>query len=251
MDFELGDSDRPRGHALLYFRDVSDPEKVMATYLVVPPIVLDLAKYVPPLLAAQLPMGASAAPNVYPLPPFPEQVESHAYLVALANARGDDLIDGGSLSATDLQRLVMAVSETGERYATLYQEALSRLSVTRGPRTESLETSEELDVDSILLDVMTPAEKVERLARALGTLRYALDGGDHALVGETLADMQNVGKRLDAKYRFDELLAAAQERGERGGALSSLFVERCYKLAAQDYAAVAEIERRIEQEQAG
>ena len=52
MRFELGDPDLPRGHALLYFRDPQEPLRVWATYLVVPPIAMDIGKYIPPLLAA-------------------------------------------------------------------------------------------------------------------------------------------------------------------------------------------------------
>src|SRR5262249_22491796 len=79
MGFEPGDRPRPRGHALLYFRDPQEAVRVWATYLVVPPIAMDIGKYVPPLLAAQLPQGLGALggmPSVYPLPPFPEAVQS-------------------------------------------------------------------------------------------------------------------------------------------------------------------------------
>ena len=44
---------------------------------------------------------------------------------------------------------------------------------------------------------------------------------------------------------MDEMLAAARVPGERGSRLGALYAERCYKLAAEDYAAVGELERRI------
>jgi hypothetical protein len=254
MRFELGDSERPRGHAILYFRDPTDAVRVWATYLVIPPIAMDLSKYVPPLLAAQLPAGLAGmagVPNVYPLPPFPEAVPSLDGLRQLARSRGDDLLDGGALPTSDLPRLMLAVSEAGERYTALYEQAQGR-PAPEPPADEAPPPERaELDVDAILLDVMTASEKIGRLARALGSLRYAVDGGDAALARETLAEMEKVARRLDAKYRADELLAAAQEPGPRGGLLAQLYVERCYKLASEDYAAVADLERRISAARAG
>ena len=246
MYFELGDPDRPRGHALLYFRDSSDPARLWATYLVVPPIAMDLAKYIPPLLASQLPAGLSGMPNVYPLPPFPEAVESHAYLAALAEARDDDLLDGGTLSTGDLQRIMLAVSESAERYAARYVEAREReVASQAAEQRQPPKEADDLDVDAILLEVMTASEKVGRLARSLGTLRYALEGDDTALAQETLSAMEKVGRRLDQKFRVAELLEAARQAGERGRRLSELYVERCYKLAGEDPGAVAELDRRI------
>jgi len=246
MRFELGEPERARGHAILYFRDPSDPARVWATYLVVPPIRLDLSKYVPPLLAAQMPaglMGMSESPSVYPLPPFPEAMEGLDQLRQLALARADDLIDGGVLPVSDLSRLMLAVSEMGERYGALYERALANPAEPPAPAAQPSEGH--LDVDEILLDVMTPAERIGRLARALGTLRYAVEGGDVALARDTLAGMEKIGRRLAPSYRVDELLVAAQDPSSQGRLLAELYVQRCYKLAGEDYAAVAELEQRI------
>ena len=49
VSFERGDPRKPKGHALAYFRSRSEPDKVYATYIIVLPISVDFAKYVPPL----------------------------------------------------------------------------------------------------------------------------------------------------------------------------------------------------------
>ena len=254
MRFELGDSERPRGHAILFFRDPGERDRVWATYLVIPPIAMDLSKYVPPLLAAQLPAGLAGmtgVPNVYPLPPFPEAVGSLDEVKSLAEARNDDLLDGGVLPTSDLPRLMLAVSEAGERYTALYEQAQSRARATAPVAEKPAGESGDIDVDVILLDVMTPSEKIGKLAKSLGTLRYAVEGGDGVLARETLAEMQKVARRLEPKFRTEELLAAAQEPGPRGELLAQLYVERCYKLANEDYAGVAELERRISAARSG
>jgi hypothetical protein len=41
------------------------------------------------------------------------------------------------------------------------------------------------------------------------------------------------------------LLEAARSSEPRAGELASLYIERCYKLADEDYAALSDLDRRI------
>ena len=95
LDFERGDSANPGGHALVYFRAYDDESKIYATYLIVPPINIELAKYMPPMFASKISMTDVANVSSIPLPPVPEQVESLDLIMALAESRNDDLIYGG------------------------------------------------------------------------------------------------------------------------------------------------------------
>ena len=52
LQFRRGAADRPRGHALAYFE--APDGRLYATYLVIPPIQIDLAKYMPPMFAGQI-----------------------------------------------------------------------------------------------------------------------------------------------------------------------------------------------------
>ena len=54
LTFERGDPQRPKGHALVYFRVNTEPDKVYATYIITLPVIADLTKYVPPFLASHL-----------------------------------------------------------------------------------------------------------------------------------------------------------------------------------------------------
>ena len=71
--FERGDSATPRGHALVYFRESSESSRLRASYLVVAPIEMDFAKYVPPMFAAQFSGLMPSGPTAMPLPPIPER----------------------------------------------------------------------------------------------------------------------------------------------------------------------------------
>ena len=57
--FDRGDHGSPSGHALLYFKVDTEPDKVYASYIVTLPIKADLTKYVPPLPGIA-PGGATA-----------------------------------------------------------------------------------------------------------------------------------------------------------------------------------------------
>src|SRR5438270_3640169 len=119
LTFRAGDPDRPRGHALVFFRDSDDADQVWATYLVVAPIKMDLGKYIPAAFASQLAgQLQGGAPSAYPLPPVPEKFDGGvAALERLAQLRSDDVIDGGTLRMSDPLYALQPVTEIGSQYA--------------------------------------------------------------------------------------------------------------------------------------
>jgi hypothetical protein len=249
LTFHSGDPDRPRGHALVFFRDGDAPDDVWATYLVVAPIKMDLGKYIPAAFASQLSGQLTAAtPSAYPLPPVPEKFDGGlAGLERLAALRADDLIDGGTLRMSDPLYALQPVTDIGMQYAEKCASYLeSAPDIPELIDQQPAGKASELDVDDLLLQVMPDREKVSRLARLTGTLRYAVEGGDTRLIDETVADMERVARHLSEKYRATELIAAARSSEGRSAQLAELFLERCYKLVDEDYAALADIDRRIE-----
>jgi hypothetical protein len=226
-----------RGHALVYF---THGDAVVATYVVVPPISFDLAKYVPPMLAGQI--GGMPSPDAagVPLPPVPEPIEGGLdALMALAEARDDDVVAAGQLLDSAIERLLMATAEAARAYTALYRQ--------RDLRFEPGQTkpASSLNVDDVLLDLMGDQDRIAELARRLGTLRYAIAGNDSATRDETVEAMRRIGARLAAKYRVGALIDAALIPGPRGDDLARLHIDRCYRLAAEDYAAIIDIEARI------
>lgn len=248
LTFRAGNPSAPRGHALLFFQDANAADTVWATYLVVVPIAMDLTKYLPAALAPQMVMQAAAAvgPAAYPLPPVPEKVEGGLpHLEHLAALRGDDVLDGGVLSLAEPWQALQPVNDIGTQYAEAYTRYLTTapgMGEEAAPQATAEATS---NVDDLLLQMMSDREKIERVARLTGSLRYAIDGGDEQLADETVQDMLRVGRQLPEKYRLTDLIGVARESGERAAALTQLFVERCYKLADEDYGALADLDRRI------
>jgi hypothetical protein len=97
----------------------------------------------------------------------------------------------------------------------------------------------------LLLQVMPDREKVGRLARLTGTLRYALEGNDLRARDETVGEMRRVAKHLADKYRSSELIDAAQSQAPKAAQLAQAYIERCYRLAEEDYAALPALDARI------
>ena len=245
LAFERGDPKRPRGHAVVYFRASSDPNTVLASYVVVPPISMDFSKFIPPMFAAQLPGILPSGPQVFPLPPIPEKVESMAWVEALAASREDDLINCGTVDPTDIQRLLTLMSEVANEYGNLY-ESRPPVEASGPPATTDDSPGGGVDVDELLMSVMSDSEKVNRLAKMTGTVRYAVEGKDETLLAETVQEMERVGRHLAFRYRVQELIAAASDPKPESGRLAELLLQRCYKLAAEDYDALKALDAEID-----
>jgi hypothetical protein len=214
--------------------------RVLATYLVVPPIVIDLAKYMPPMFAGHLPTMSSQDVSAMPLPPVPEEIPGGLpALERLAELRNDDLVYCGRIEPGALDRLLMGATEAGARYAQLYRDWLQQAPAT------PIEETPALDVDEVMLSLMGDHDRVAELAKLIGRLRYAVEVADPALKGETVAEMQRIGKHMADKYRAADLIEAAQRPGPDGARLAELHVQRCYKLATEEYAEVAKLEAEI------
>ncbi|MHB0868757.1 MAG: hypothetical protein ACYC66_01545 [Chloroflexota bacterium] len=246
LSYERGNAQRPRGHALLYFRSWTDPSAVFATYLIVPPIAVEISKYIPPMFAdqfQQMGMGAGGI-SVFPYPPIPEKVESQAYLQRLAEARDDDLVFGGSADTSAPDRLLHASSEAAQQYFQSYSTHIEALATQPEPET-LIEESGTVDVNELLYGLMSERDRVAELAKLSGQLRYAVGGADAHLIKDSVAEIQRLAKYLPEKYKVEEILQAAQRPGPEGDRLTQLQLDRAYKLANEDYEGLQELEEEI------
>lgn len=241
--FERGDQSRPKGHALVYFRD-SEGSGLLATYIVVPPIAIDFAKYLPPMFAGQgMAANLQQASSIVPLPPVPEKVPSLDTLRVLADQRDDDLISAGDAPASQVEQLLTYTTEAAQLYFHMYED------YARGfPEVAPAENAPEIEgptAEELTYALMGERDRLGELSKLTGALRYALGGNDSQLAGETSGRMRLLAKHMPAKYWADRLIEAASTAGESGGRLSQLYLERGYKLLDEDYAAVAQLDEQI------
>ena len=206
LEFERGDPDSPKGHALVFFRGYSDESKVYATYLIVPPINNELAKYMPPMFASKVSLTDVENISSIPLPPVPEEVESLDYLKALAEARNDDLINGGIIDASEVEKMLYNTSEIAQSYLQLYNSRPPLPEPTR-----ELKSAE--DVGEVLYSLMSDKDKLSELTKLAGSLRYSIEGNDNTRAEEISAEMDTLSRYLDEKYKVKELIEAAPDSG--------------------------------------
>lgn len=241
LSFERGSASEPKGHALAYFRNGGRPDEIYATYLIVPPIAIDLVKYMPPMFASKISLADMENMSAIPLPPIPEKVQGVEYLRRLAESRGDDVLFLGSLDVSDIPIVLAQVTDAAQEYLRAYNGFLKSHPIQAPEPMPALGAS----VNEVMYGLMGERDKLGELSKLVGKLRYAVDSGIGSMADEASEEMGLLAKHLAEKYRVPRVIAAAKAPGERGRKLVELHVSRCYKLCDEDYRAVEELDGQI------
>ena len=264
--FDRGDSQHPRGHALLYFRVDTEPDKVYATYVVTLPVKSDLTKYVPPFLASHLGNMPLSDLSAFAMPPVPEAVNSFEELERLSQLREDDLVYGGSMFSFDLPRMMETATEAVQVYSSLCSEALGMISTPAEGAAEAIgeelretleaaavpetepepEPDDSLNVNEVLFSFMSESDKLGELSRLLGRLRFAVDGADQSEADEVGAEITVLARHLPENFKVSDLLNVAKDNSERSSQLAKLYIDRCFRLSAGDAGAATELDAQIQ-----
>ncbi len=255
LSFDIGDPQRPKGHAVLYFRVDTEPDKVYATYVVTLPIKSDLGKYVPPFLATHLgglPLNDLSA---FAMPPLPEPVDSHAELERISQMRQDDLVYAGSMFSFDLPRMMESVTEAVQAYSDLWVKRFGGAEVstvgvieeaaTPEPAAPDADDDQSFQVNEVLFGLMSESDKLAELARLLGSMRFAAEGGDAGTVDEMSREITTLARHLPETFQVSSLLAVAKDTSQKGSRLAQLYLDRCFRLSAGDYSAVQGLDDEI------
>ena len=238
--FDLGNSKKPKGHALVYFRDHLDSEKVYATYLVVFPLPVNIAKYIPPFLASSLGSASLSDISSFPMPPVPEEVESHSRLMRLAQSRDDDLIYGGTMSGSDVASSMHAIGEIAQRYTDMWTE------FDQSQVPAITEASEEgIGVSEVMYSLLSEKDRLNELSKLLAKFRFSVEGMDRQLQKETEDEIKTLGRYLPEHFRIDRLIEVAKDASEKGTRLAQLYMSRCYVLSEGKGDEVEHLEQEI------
>lgn len=250
LTFEHGDQSRPKGHALLYFRDAAGSGKLVATYVVVLPVSVDVVRYMPPFLAPHAAELAGKGLSAFAFPPVPEAVDSEQRLRQLADARGEDLLFGGALDLAQVPAVLERVNDQVQDYAEAYHAFVSTIPAPEPAPPGESGAPAGLGVNEVLREFMSDRDRLAELTRLIGTLRFALAGNDQRQSRETEAELRLLAKRLPASCAAEELVNAACDPSPSGALLAQLYLERCYKVLDQDLGAVQSLDERIRRIQA-
>ncbi len=253
IHFLRGNEQAPRGHAILFARSSSNPSTIYCTYCIVPPIPMSLAKYLPPMFAAQIsPDDLSEAGNSMkgmPIPPMLEEGKTMQQIELLAERRDDDLCDIGMVSGQDAGVRLQMAATSSEEYGQLYEKYAGTISSSSASfeiaGADVEKPLDDVDADELLLQSMTDRQRLAELGKLIGMARYALDGHDAAELRETQRRMQRIADLLAEKYRGSQLVTAALDAKPQGAQLAGLYLSRAYKLLDEEYAEIPNIERAI------
>ena len=240
LTFERGNPQEPKGHALVYFRAGS--ERVLALYVIVLPVSMDISKYIPPLLAPQFGGISPQEMSAVALPPVPEEVGSYEELMKLAEMRSDDLILGGTLLPTaEPTSLMEAANSVVQEYAQLWADYLARNPVVEEEREEE----GAVGVSEVLYSLMGGRDKLAEMSKLVAKLRFAVEGQDSAAINEAEEEIRILSRYVPDNYLVSQLLDVARQPQPIGGDLAQLYLERCYRLSDGDEESVRKLEEQI------
>ncbi len=248
MIFDLGDPINPKGHALVYFTVSTEPEKVYSSYIVILPLKSDLSKYVPPFLASTL--GEIPTENLtsFSMPPAPEDNYSLEQLREIALLRSDDLINGGSIFSYDVTRLMELANNTVQEYSSSYSaiEMSGGSPTAQDPQINTrISQDTSFDVNDVLFDLLTEKDKLSELTKLLSKLKFAQDSQDIIMAEETTSELRSLSSHLPSVFKISELISAATNTEPNGLLIASLYLDRCYKIAEEDYESVKKLDEQI------
>ena len=255
LTFERGDAGRPRGHAVVYFRVDTEPDKVYASYIVVLPVKADFGKYVPPFLASHLGNLPLNDFSSFAMPPVPEEVGGHGELERLSDLRQDDLIFGSSMFSFDLPRMMEAITDAVQSYSQLCADYYERQGLAGAPAVEGLPSADpqsveaepdtSFSVNEVLFGLMSERDKLAELSNLLGKLQFAQEGRDETMTGEVTEEITALSRHLPEEFQVLNLLAAAREATTQGSRLAQLYLDRCFRLSDGDMGRVAALDMEI------
>ena len=255
LEYHLGNASDPKGHALVYFRDGSNSDRVGASYVVILPVSVDISKYVPPFLAGQVEQLGSGDMSSFAFPPAPELVPSEAWLRETAEKRGDDLLFGGSVDLSDVTSLMEVVARISAEYAAQYDTSTDVLhdtgagKVTSGSKSGDAITTGSVpttDVNDVMYGMMSEPDLLTELTTLMGRFQYESSGGDTTGARESEAKIRAIGKHVPENRRIDLLIESATDDRPESAKRAQLYLERAFAMYREDYTRVHVIEQEIQ-----
>jgi hypothetical protein len=236
--FDQGNEAQPRGHAILYYRSGNE---ILATYMVILPLKVDFAKYIPPVMASQVQAQGMEEFSAFAIPPVPEEAQSYQFLEELARLRSDDLIFGGELPSNDFLEAAQRVSDAVQSYTKLCQQWFDSQQTVGAIAEETSGPS----VDEVVFSLMGEKDKLAELTKLVGKLQFAVEVKDSRLLEEAAKEIRTLAQYLPEEYHVHSIIEAAEKSTGNGPRLAQLYLERCYKLADQDTTGLHTVDQAI------
>ena len=251
ITFERGSEESPKGHAFVYFRNTADESEVWASYIVMLPITVDVAKYAPPFLMSLIPDGSMKDMTSFAFPPAPEQMRSYERIQQLAEMRDDDVMFAGTFNTSDLPSMMLAAGDAVDKYTELYNAATEQAGLSEGASDADALDEGSVGINEVMYGLMSDSDKLAELTTLVGKLRFAVDSSEEALVKEAEADITSLARHLDFDHKIGRIVEGIKEGSEDARRLTMLYVQRCYCIVQEDYLMLGNVEEQIAAIEAG
>ena len=101
-------------------------------------------------------------------------------------------------------------------------------------------------VNDVLFGLMSESDKLAELSKFMGKLRFAVEGQDKDTAEEASQEITTLAKHLPENFQVANLLTLAKDTSPKSSKLAQLYLYRCFRLSAGDYASVQNLEAEIE-----
>ena len=136
----------------------------------------------------------------------------------------------------------MSINDAVQEYAELYTRHAPALGA---PQDDQEDEEEGADIKDVLYELMSEGDRLEELTKMVGRLRFAVEGSDTRQMEETEQDIRLLARHFPDNHNIASLVQAAKSDDRRGAELADLYLRRCYFLVHEEYARLAEVERRL------
>ena len=138
----------------------------------------------------------------------------------------------------------MSINEAVQEYAEIYGRHAHALGEPQG-EPEDDEEDEGSGVRDVLYELMSEGDKLEELTKMVSKLRFAVEGSDQRQVEEAEQDIRLLARHFPESHNIARLVRAAKADDRHSAELADLYLRRCYFLVHEEYARLAEVERRL------
>ena len=128
-----------------------------------------------------------------------------------------------------------------ENYSELYKKSQNSNS------TSIPESSEDLNVQNVMLSLMSEKDKLSEISKLIGKLQFAVEGKDSDQIQETEFEIQNISSYFPEEYKIGSILHLVKNNSLNSSKLIQLYIERCYKLADNDVDGILLLDKAIDE----
>ena len=240
LDFKLGNKEKPKCHAIVYF---TDNELIFASYVIDFPITGDISKYIPEMFADQIP---DQDMDKIIFPPLPEKFEGTLdELINLCSLRSDDLIYGGLINSQEKTIAMSKLSQIANNYSDLCKEYFDQVTLDNLLNDSKNNTSKILNSESLEINSMQESELLSEVTKIIGKIKFSKDNNEIDTIEIHKQEIVKISEILPENRKIKEIISYLDLESQNSEKLISAYISRAYSMFNEDYIKVKELETLI------